>query len=321
MKPMKHSKLFYLILSLFFSLLLFFNANNSSQEMNFQEKDGTDIYNEEVLNVPIELQYDKEKYFVTLNQEDVNVRLNSKNKVALDAESNKQTRHFIVSADLRDYGPGTYTVPLKVKNLNTAIKASVSPKKVRVIIAPRETKEVRVKTNVNASWLAKDLELKKVSVQPDTVKISTSTTSMQSICSVIAYLPERTNVDKDFQAQAEVKAYDASGQEVPIEVSPEQVLVKVDVDRPQKTVALNLIQEGTPAKGVENYQFLCDTQKIQLQGKQNALQAIHSVNVYVNIDNVSKTLTRKVSISLPKGVKGNITAVTVTVIPQLKRNS
>lgn len=321
MGKFSQSKWFYLFISLFFALLLFFNANHSNQEVTFQESKGTDVYTETISNVPIELEYDKDKYFVNAEVSDVSVRLSSKNRVALDAETNRQTRHFSVVADLQNYTPGTYVVPLTVKNLNSALKASLGTKKITVTIANKEQRNFSLQTNVNEKWLEKGMEIQNISIQPKTVKISTSTQDMNKIQKVMVMLPEQSGIKNDFQEQGVIKAYDFNGQEVKVDCSPKHAIVSVKVDRPHKKVPLNLLQSGTPAKGIENYQFLCDTQEITLQGKMNVLKSIHNVNVYVNIDNVDKTLTRKVSLSLPEGVESDTHSVAVTIIPQLKRNT
>ena len=95
------------LLSLLFALLLFFNANATGTIPS--NSGSSQTYSETLNNIPVEVQYDKDKYYVSGFEESVNVHLRSANRIQLNMESNADT-HEISSGRrlnqiaIRDFG-------------------------------------------------------------------------------------------------------------------------------------------------------------------------------------------------------------------------
>ena len=79
------------LLSLLFALLLFFNANATGN--NPSNSGSSQTYSETLNNIPVQVQYDKDKYYVSGFEESVNVHLRSANRIQLNMESNADTRN------------------------------------------------------------------------------------------------------------------------------------------------------------------------------------------------------------------------------------
>lgn len=317
MKRFMNSKWFYLILSLFFALLLYFNANNTgSNVQSFESNDKTSSYQERLTNVPITFKYDEKKYYITSDVTKADVQLTSSNKVILDMESNPKTRNFQLIADLRGYGPGTYDISLKTGRLNNAASAKIEPKTIKVTVSERVDRNFDIQTNVNDNWIATGYQLKKVSVSPQKVTVSASNQTMNQIHQIVAIVPEKKDLTESFTTSVPLKAVDVNGNELNVTFSTNEVSVTVDVDSSSKEVPVNLMQTGTPPNGVSSYHLLCDTQTVTLHGSKSDLDKIKGIDVPIDISDIDKTESKEFTLDIPKSVKSNINKVSVTIIPK-----
>lgn len=316
MRKFMNSKWFYLILSLFFALLLYFNANNTGsniQSIDNSDKNGS--YQQITTKVPITFKYDENKYYITSDDTQANVKIASSNQVLLDMESNNQTRKFQVVADLRGYGPGTYEIPLKVSHLNHSATATIQPKTVKVTVEERMTRTFNIQTNVDSSWIANGYQLKKVTVSPKQVTVGAGAQSMRKIQQVLAIVPKREDVSSSFNKTVSLQAVDASGNEVPVKFNTSEATVSVEVDSPNKEVPINLLQKGKNDK-VDSYQLLCDTQAVTLRGSAKTLEKIKGIDVDIDISHIDKTETKEFKLDIPSGVKSNVDKISVTIVPE-----
>ena len=85
-KKERQRNIFYGILALFFSLVLFFIASGSTLQVNLSGSTGG--YEEHLSNVPIQTTYDTDSYFIQGYETTVNVTLKSRNRIQLNAEKN-----------------------------------------------------------------------------------------------------------------------------------------------------------------------------------------------------------------------------------------
>lgn len=323
MQKETRSKIFYLVLSLFFAFLLFFNANSSTNESGTDQyiSKTNNTYTAVVTNIPVKLNYDRQKYFVSITPKKINVTLSSHNKVALDAEVSKQTRKFYAMVNLKQYEPGTYTVPIKLKGLNHSIDSQLSQTEAEVTIEEKAKKTMTVTSNVTSKSIEDGMELSHIDIHPKKVTVSASKNDLKHIDRIVAKLPlnSKEKMDKSFSVKAPLIAYDKQGEELVAEFSKPEVEVTVDIEAPTKKVGLNLIQKGQEAKTVSSFQLLCDTQYIYIQGSKELLNNVSSVDVPIDISHITKTTTRQINLHLPEGIKSKTTSITVTVVPQLSR--
>lgn len=90
-----------ILISFFLALLLFLTATvNTTNKVGTQISGATETYTHTLTNVPIDLKYDNDKYFVSGYSYEAKVYLSSVNRVKLDSEINSDTRQFKVVADL-----------------------------------------------------------------------------------------------------------------------------------------------------------------------------------------------------------------------------
>lgn len=316
MQRVTNNKWFYRIMSLFFALLLFFNANSQSYT-NTASTSESHTYDQTVENIPITLQYDTDKYFVSGYDESTNVYLTSANRILLDKETNAQTRSFTINADLRKYGTGTYEVPLKVKNLSGAVSAELKQTTIHVTIDTKETKDFDVTPNVDSSIVKDGYMIDSVTASPTSVSITSGKDIIADIDKVTATISDKSDVTETFSENLDVKAYDSEGNELSIVASPAQVSVEVKVSQPSKTVPISVKQTGKQLSTVSDYTFTLSTEKIKIYGSSATLDTIESIEVDVDVSNIDSTTKKKVNLSFPDGVSSDDDSITVTVIPTL----
>ena len=83
----KRKKILYIISSFFFALVLFVYATSSSYQNNTGVRQVTsETYTNTVSNVPIDIKYDSENYFISGFTSEVSVALTGSNRVNLASE-------------------------------------------------------------------------------------------------------------------------------------------------------------------------------------------------------------------------------------------
>ncbi|MEI5991375.1 CdaR family protein [Enterococcus crotali] len=282
------------LLALLFAVLLFFNANSSGNMSNLS---GTNqVYDEMLYNIPVQVEYDQAKYFVSGYEETVNVHLSSANRIQLNLEANEDTRNFQVVADLTKTPLGTSEIQLRVKGLSTAVTAEIEPKTITVTIENRVTKTFDVEAQLPESIEAEGYKVKKIDVSPKTVKITTGEETAKAITRVIAPLSNVKQSADTIKQVVNVQALDDKGQVLSIENPAPQVKVVVDLVLPSKEVGLTISPTGSPPAEIDHYTFDLSTQKVEIRGTKSVLDAIDSIELPIDVSNIKSSTKRTVKI-------------------------
>ncbi len=314
MKKFTSNKWFYRVIALFFTLLLFFNAN--LKQISQAQENTTTQENEVTLkNIPITIKYDDSTYFVTGYEETATVKLTSANKVLLDKESNEQTRNFEITADLSDLKTGTYEVPLKIKNLSNAITAVLDPESIHATIEKKVTKNFKVTPEFDESMLAEGYSIDSLTSDPKEISLSTGKSILKQVDSVVAVIDKQSNVSADFTGSAALQALDADGNVLDVDFVPDSVDVSVKILAPSKKVALAAVQTGTVQSGIDHFNFTLATKEIEVSGQQSLLSSIDTVEVPVNVTDIKETTTKSFKPSLPDGVHSTPASISVKIVP------
>ena len=88
-----NSKTFYILASVFFAIVLFFNANATSIRNQGTNQSG-EVYTATINNVPVELKYNSNKYLVSGYNSTATVHLSGYNRLSITNEENSDTRNF-----------------------------------------------------------------------------------------------------------------------------------------------------------------------------------------------------------------------------------
>ncbi|MBP1045315.1 hypothetical protein I6N96_03430 [Enterococcus sp. BWM-S5] len=318
MKKAYQSNWFSGLLALLFALLLFFNANSEGNSGNTAST--SQVYDEMVYNVPVQLKYDEDQYFVSGYEDTVAVHLSSANRIQLNLETNEDTRNFQVVADLTNVSLGTTEVPLRVTGLSSAVSAELETKTITVTIEKKVTKSFEVEAKIPDSFDAEGYKVDTVSISPKTVEITTGEETMAEIAQVVAPLSNVTQSADTINQTVNVQALDSKGQVLSIENPAPQVKVTVKLSLPKKEVSLRFTATGTPPADVGSFTFDASTSVVEISGSNSVLETIDTLEVPIDVSGVRTTTKQTVMIPATGDYTIDPDEVEVTINPIYSRS-
>lgn len=310
----KKSNIVYGFLALFFSLVLFFNANGS----NFQNSIATsEVHEETVQDVPVSIEYDSDEYYIQGYEDTVDVALSGANRVQLNAETNEETRNFEVVADLTNLDEGTHDVPLEVENLSNSVDASVEPDTLTVTVERRVTRNFQIDTQEFEDRLQDGFELDEASISPQEVEVTSGEETMEEI-SRIAIVSNLEVINENISDTFSLQAVDENGEELPTSLSPQTADVQLEVSAPEKEVSLSPSQVGDTPEGISDFDFQLNENSATITGAQHLLDEVDSLEVPVDVTDVTEPTTRNVNVEIPSQLSSDVNTVSVNITPEFE---
>ncbi|EMF0108554.1 hypothetical protein OU491_000298 [Enterococcus hirae] len=312
----KRTSILYGFVALLFSIILYFNANGQTMQNTLS---GNESYSQTASDVSIQLLYDTDKYYIHGYENTTTVKLASANRIQLMAEANEDTRTFRVTADLAHLGEGTHEVPLKIKNLSSAVTAKLQPETITVTIEKKVTKDFEVKAILPTETTPSGYNLTETTVDPTKVTITTGDKTLAEIHQVVAKVNPSMITDDGVNSNVSVQALNSAGEPLSIVSDPVQVNVTSDVIKPKKTVSLYGIQQGTKGEGIKNYNFKFSELEAEVTGTTEQLAQIgDSIAVPIDISGITHRTTRTIQIPVEQGMSVSPKSVKVEITPVLE---
>ena len=221
----------HLTLSIFLALLLFFYATTTNYKNSESSASNTEseTYVHTLSGVPIDIEYDTNKYFISGFSSTVDVELRGSNRVLLQRESDESTRTFQVIADLRELTDGTQTVTLQLANLPPGVSATLAPDAITVKIGKKVSQSLPVEGVIYSNQLASGYSVSKVTVDVSSVKVTTDEETMAKIDHVEAVAVDISNLDSNYSGTAKLQAVDSDGNVLPVVLSETEANIQVVV--------------------------------------------------------------------------------------------
>lgn len=312
----KRTSILYGFVALLFSIILYFNANGQTMQNTLS---GNESYSQTASDVSIQLLYDTDKYYIHGYENTTTVKLASANRIQLMAEANEDTRTFRVTADLAHLGEGTHEVPLKIKNLSSAVTAKLQPETITVTIEKKVTKDFEVKAILPTETTPSGYNLTETTVDPTKVTITTGDKTLAEIHQVVAKVNPSMITDDGVNSNVSVQALNSVGEPLSIVSDPVQVNVTSDAIKPKKTVNLYGIQQGTKGEGIKNYNFKFSELEAEVTGTTEQLAQIgDSIAVPIDISGITHRTTRTIQIPVEQGMSVSPKSVKVEITPVLE---
>ncbi len=312
----KRTSILYGFVALLFSIILYFNANGQTMQNTLS---GNESYSQTASDVSIRLLYDTDKYYIHGYENTTTVKLASANRIQLMAEANEDTRTFRVTADLAHLGEGTHEVPLKIKNLSSAVTAKLQPETITVTIEKKVTKDFEVKAILPTETTPSGYNLTETTVDPTKVTITTGDKTLAEIHQVVAKVNPSMITDDGVNSNVSVQALNSAGEPLSIVSDPVQVNVTSDAIKPKKTVNLYGIQQGTKGEGIKNYNFKFSELEAEVTGTTEQLAQIgDSIAVPIDISGITHRTTRTIQIPVEQGMSVSPKSVKVEITPVLE---
>ncbi|EMF0114503.1 hypothetical protein OUS11_001044 [Enterococcus hirae] len=312
----KRTSILYGFVALLFSIILYFNANGQTMQNTLS---GNESYSQTASDVSIQLLYDTDKYYIHGYENTTTVKLASANRIQLMAEANEDTRTFRVTADLAHLGEGTHEVPLKIKNLSSAVTAKLQPETITVTIEKKVTKDFEVKAILPTETTPSGYNLTETTVDPTKVTITTGDKTLAEIHQVVAKVNPSMITDDGVNSNVSVQALNSAGEPLSIVSDPVQVNVTSDAIKPKKTVSLYGIQQGTKGEGIKNYNFKFSELEAEVTGTTEQLAQIgDSIAVPIDISGITHRTTRTIQIPIEQGMSVSPKSGKVEITPVLE---
>lgn len=298
-----------LFVSLFMSILIFIVVDRKIISFSSQS---AEILKDQKVNVI----YNEEQYVVEGLPETVNVTLIGSKADLYIAEQSSSNG---VTLDLTGLTPGTHKVNVEFDHGLSDIEYNVNPSVVTVIIYKKvsDTRELKYDI-VNSNKLNNTLVVDNVKLSQDEITIRGAEHQISQVSTVKALIDVDNLVTKEIGTQSiddvSLKAYDSDGNVVDVEFVPSKISADVTLASPSKTVVLNFSPRGNlpTGKAIGGYTF--SNSDVILYGDSGTLASINSLDVPVDISNITEDTSFKAEIPKPNGVKSmNLNYVTVNL--------
>ena len=301
------------IISLILALTLYFFVNlEGNTEQNESRVDPGNASETQVLeDVPLDIKIDAENYVVSGVPEVVSVTLEGKRSSLAPIV---RLRNFEVIVDLTDYEEGDHTVTLEYEGLPENVTAYIEPKEIDVTIESRATEQFGVDIDlVNEDKLPVGYELGEPEITPETVTLVSSREQIEQVAMVKAFVDVRDLKESIRNKEVPIVVYDAQGNDMNVRVEPETVTISIQVERPSKTVDLNLETKGDLPDDIEIKNMEIPSE-IEIFGKKELLSEIDQISTEeLDMSKIENSGKQKVALDFPDGITSNDDKVDVDI--------
>ena len=301
------------VISLILALTLYFFVNlEANSEQNESRVDPGNASETQVLeDVPLDIKIDAENYVVSGVPEVVSVTLEGKRSSLAPIV---RLRNFDVIVDLTDYEEGDHTVTLEYEGLPENVTAYIEPKEIDVTIESRATEQFGVDIDlVNEDKLPVGYELGEPEIAPETVTLVSSREQIEQVAMVKAFVDVRDLKESIRNKEVPIVVYDAQGNDMNVRVEPETVTISIPVERPSKTVDLNLETKGDLPDDIEIKNMEIPSE-IEIFGKKELLSEIDQISTEeLDMSKIENSGKQKVALDFPDGITSNDDKIDVDI--------
>ncbi|WP_172840550.1 CdaR family protein [Virgibacillus phasianinus] len=297
------SKWFVRIISLAFAILLYvfvsFDVNGNQLENDSRIPDDSEDI-ETIENFPLDIKIDAEKYVVSGVPEYVKVQLQGSPGVLVPAA---RQQNFNAYVDLEDLGPGKHTVEVKYSNVPDNLDVYIEPKEINVIIEERASEEFTVNVDfINTDKLPEGFELGSSEVQPKKVTITSSKNIIDQIGIVKVFVDVAGLKESIDSREVPVNVYDSQGNELNVNVKPQNVVVSAELLNPSKTVPVAVPTTGELPKDYSLASIKAGLDEVEVFATNSILADIDKVQTEeINLSDITKSQTIEAKLAPPDG--------------------
>lgn len=296
------SKWFVRIVSLAFAVSLFVyvsvEVNKSNTESSIFPGKSEEV---QTLNdVPVGIRIDNDNYVVSGVPEFVTVSL--KGSAGVLTPTVRQ-RNFDVYVDLKGLGEGDHVVDVEHANVPKELSVYIEPKTIEVTIEERATKEFQVNVDfINPDKMAAGFELGDYQIEPATITVTSSKSVIDQIGIVKVFVDVKDLSEPINKREVPVNVYDTQGNELKVNVEPENVLVSADVDNPSKKVPLKVPTKGELPEGYSLTSITAEVDEVEVYAKSTVLSDLEEISTEeIDLSDIKESGKIDASLSLPDG--------------------
>ncbi|WP_164214317.1 CdaR family protein [Virgibacillus sp. YIM 98842] len=297
------SKWFVRALSLVFAVLLYVFVSvesNDTENTDLTFLPGSPSDTQTLNDVPVDIRMDDENYVVSGVPEHVTVTMEG--SVGVLTPTVRQ-RNFDVFVDLEGLGEGEHRVELE-HDITPDLSVDIEPPAIEVTIEERATAEFTVDVDfMNENDLPDGFEIGDYEVNPSSVSITSSRSVIDQIGIVKVYV-NVANLDRPIEdREVPVNVYDNQGNELSVNIEPENVAVSLNVNNPSATVPLEVETTGELPDGFSLTSISANVDEVEIFATSELLGGIESIATEeIDLSEITESGIVDVPLALPEGV-------------------
>lgn len=316
----KDDKLPLKLISLVISLLLFFSGNESFTNF-FTQTDESNNTTTWIRDVPIEVNYDKEKYYILGIPDSVDVKL-----TGAPAKVQKETvdRKFKVQLDFSNVSIGDdQKIKVEIVDLDSSLKAVSDPEVITVSVRNRVSKEFTISPTVKNERLLLGHSINSISLSDEKVIISGAEETINNIYAVRAESVTKTKISSNIKEEAKIVAYDRNFNKIEdIEMDKTSTTLTISVSNIEKTLKVNVNQIGELPSEYEIDKITVEPESVILKMESDTeLASVNEVFVDFEMSTINKETTELTNLKVYAKTDSlyTIESPTVKVTVKVKR--
>lgn len=184
-----------------------------------------------ISNVPVSVSYDSKQYEISGLPENVSVTLTGQ---ASDIQVFRQQYGVSVSSDIEKYGEGIVYLDFQVDKLPSTINATITPSSVEVVVEKKISKTFTAIPKIMVGSNQKEEEFETPVLDKTVVQVTGTKAQINTIRRVEAIV-DAFGYTKDFTTEATIVAYDSTGNQVAVEISPVTIHASVKMAKKEST--------------------------------------------------------------------------------------
>jgi len=296
-------------ISLILALALFFYVDSQSANM-------IDSSAEVLRNQIVEATYNKEAYVIEGIPDTADVTLIGR---TVDLYLAKQLSTGKVTVDLSNLKEGTHKVDLEYDGAINSVGYNLNPSSITINVYPKAslTKTITVDV-INKDKLDSRLSVQSVTVDKEEVIIKGAEHNLEKVATVKALVDIDNIVDPTAGVNTvdDVKlvAYDKYGNVVDVEMVPDKVVAKVNIESYKGDAKVKIIPVGEVAFGKAISSITSSVNKITIYGNEEVVREYTDsyIPIEVDVTALSEDKTYTVVVPKPEGIR-EVSEKTITV--------
>lgn len=287
---MNKEKLPLILISLLIALLLFFSVNDTFSSY-FKQNDNLSTTTTWVRDIPIEVKYDKEKYYILGIPDKIDVKL-----TGTDSKIQKATteKNFKARLDLSHIKVGDdQKVKVEITDIDKNISAVADPEFITVSVRERISREFKVIPKVKNERLLLGYSIKNLELLQPTVIISGAEETINSIYEVRAESNIKTKLSSSTKEEVNFVAYDRNFnkiEDIDIEKTSTTMTIELNIIEKTLDVKVNKIDKLNDNYAIENISIEPKTVIVRAEN-QEILNEIKEVFVDLELSSLTKEQT------------------------------
>ena len=299
------------ILALVLTLVLY-SVTTDSTASKTQESGLSLLGNdtEVITGVPVKVLNDSDGIVISGVPSEVTMEVKGSRNVIKAME---QQGDFSVVADLQNVSVGTQIVKLEPTNLPEGIEATVTPAEVTVTIQEKITKEFNVEPEISPQLIAMGYKSGTPTSDVDKIKVTGPRDTILNITAVKAKISSEKPLDETTTIKTNLTVLDNNYNKITnVQLNKKSVEITIPISKSGKSIPISLIQKGEPKNNLTISSLTSNVSQVALEGDEKDLDKIKSLEVPVDVSDVSGNIIKKVNIQVPDGIK-LVSAPTINV--------